>query len=351
VAATPTTLRLEQALRDLLDTVLDQQLRDLTAAWATAWDEVAPDLTQTLVDLAAQAKAGRIQRGMLVRSQRLTAVLAQIAAELEQLGKRTGVRIVGDLPDVVRRAYDAQRDIIGSQLPYALDQFLGPQPAGDRALAAIVRRSTERITSDLKPLSTQAYDAVRRELIRGVAVGSNPNHTALRIVQRAGENFNGGLSRAINISRTECVDAHRAAASEGQAANSSVLAGWRWSTHLSLRTCPACLAMNGKVFPLSQPGPEGHQQCRCARSPVTKSWADLGFAGMPEPVDYFPDARAWFQMQSDADQVKMLGADRVAMLRSGEISWEDMATLKHNDGWRDSWVMTPVRSLHQRASA
>lgn len=342
MAATPQTLRLEQALRDLLDAVLDDQLRDLAAAWATAWDEVAPDLTATLVDLAAQAKAGRIQRGMLVRSQRLTAVLAQIAVELDALSTKTGVRIVGDLPAVVRRAYEAQRDIIGTQLPYSLDQILGAQPNGDRALAAIVKRSTERITSDLKPLSDQAYDAVRRELIRGVAVGSNPNHTALRIVQRAGENFNGGLSRAINISRTETLDAHRGAAAAGQEPHTRVLAGWVWLAHLSDRTCRACLGMHGTLHPLTEPGPLGHQQCRCARQPRTKPWAELGFANMPEPLDYTPDGDQFFAGLTADQQRAILGDKGYAAWLRGDFPREAWAVRRSNAGWRDAYYTAPA---------
>lgn len=337
MAVTATTLRLEQALRDLLDATLDQQLRDLVAAWAMAWDEVAPDLVDTLAELAAQAKTGRIQRGMLVRSQRLTAASAQIAASLEELAQQANIRVVGDLRAVVRRAYEAQRTIIGSQLPYTLDQILGPAPVRDKALDAIVRRSTEQITSLTSPLSAQAYDVVRRELIRGQAVGSNPNHTAMRIVARAEQRFNGGLARAINISRTETVDAHRAAAAEGQAQHPEVLAGWVWLAHLSDRTCQACLGMHGTLHPLSEPGPLGHQQCRCARQARTKSWADLGFGGVPEPVDMTPDADQFFAHLSPDQQKAILGDRGYALWVRGSFPRDAWAVRRSNDGWRDAY--------------
>lgn len=332
---TPTTLRLEQVLSDLLDTVLDQQLRDLVAAWALAWDEIAPDLADTLAELAAQAKGGRIQRGMLVRSQRLTAALAVIATALDDLSAKARVRIVGDLQTVVRRAYEAQRPIIGSQLPDTLAQVL-TSGGRDRALNAIVRRSTEQITSLTQPLSDEAYDAVRRELIRGVAAGSSPVHTAKRMVQRTETRFNGGLARAINISRTETVDAHRAAAKTGQDEHPEVLAGWVWMAHLSDRTCQACLGMHGSVHPLSEPGPLGHQQCRCARQPKTKTWAELGFH-LPEPVDYTPDADQFFAMLSPGQQRAILGDTGYAAWLRGDFPRDAWAVRRSNDGWRDAF--------------
>src|SRR5699024_7435562 len=94
--------------------------------------------------------------------------------------------------------------------------------------------------------------------------------------RRVEDRWDYSLSRAMTVSRTEIIDAHRAAARETEQANSDVLAGWEWSTHLDNRTCRACISMHGRRFPLDQAGPEGHQNCRCARRPVPKSWRDLG---------------------------------------------------------------------------
>jgi hypothetical protein len=41
-----------------------------------------------------------------------------------------------------------------------------------------VQRTTEQITSDLWPLSSEADAVIRRELVRGIATGSNPRTTA-----------------------------------------------------------------------------------------------------------------------------------------------------------------------------
>jgi hypothetical protein len=124
------------------------------------------------------------------------------------------VTITSDLARVVQDAVAAQREILTTQLPGLVDPrdlLVNVRPR-DRAFDVIVQRATEQITTRLRPLAPAADAAVRRELIRGVAVGSNPRATAARMVERAGGEFDGGLTRALVISRTETLDAHRAAA-------------------------------------------------------------------------------------------------------------------------------------------
>lgn len=336
---TPEALRLEQQLRGALDQVLDQQTRDLVAAWATAWDEIAPDLDIALAALLANAVGGHVSRALMLRNRRLQKALAVIAQELDRLATDAGIRIAGDIHGIVDQAGRAQAAIIAAQLPngagFDLESWSRVDPA---AIAAIVQRSTEQITAAHYPIGDDAYDAVRRELIRGVAAGSNPNDTAARMLRRAEGRFNGGLSRAINIARTETVDAHRKAAKVGQDRHADILQGWIWLAHLNARTCQACLGMHGRLFPLEEPGPHGHQQCRCSRAPKTRSWAELGYPGLDEGRDATPDADLFFRTLSPTEQEAILGRDRYHAWVAGEFPREEWAKRQENGGWRDSYV-------------
>lgn len=260
---TAEALRLQARLDAQVQAITDDQTRILVAAWVAAWAEVSGDLQDTLVDMLADT--GKVTRAMMLRSVRLRAVLGQIADRLEDLAAQATVTITSDLAQVVADAADLQGDILAAQLPNLpgladlFDRLA--QPVSDRALDAIVRRSTEQITALTRPLSASAYAAVRRELIRAVAAGAGPRETAARMVRRTEGRFNGGLTRALVISRTETLDAHRAAAAAGQAEHTDVLTGWVWLAHLDTRTCPACLARHGTVHDADQAGPEGHQQC------------------------------------------------------------------------------------------
>ena len=351
MAVTARTLRLQRQLRRELARITDAQTRDLTRAWVLAWDEIAPDLTDVLLDMLVAGED--ITRAQLLRSTRLRGALEVVANVLEGLARQAGIRITADLLEVIATAGSAQASIIDSQLPpnSNLLQDLDYWARVDaRQLEAIVRRSTQQITARSRALSGPAYDAVRRELIRGVAAGSNPRVVARRIVARAGDAFDGGLTRAMTIARTEMLDAHRAAAQLGQAEHADLMTGWRWLCDFGPRTCPACLAMHGTLHPIEEAGPDDHPCGRCARLVVVKPWSELGLA-VREPADMFPDARGWYSGLPEADQIKIMGRERRDLLASGRIGWEDLATRRKNTGWRDSWQVTPVKDLRVVAGA
>jgi SPP1 gp7 family putative phage head morphogenesis protein len=350
MAATSTTLRLQRRMQDQLDHITDTQVRDLVSAWADAWDEVSPDLTAALLE---QLVAGdRVTRAQLLRSVRLRNALQAIRERLTVLADQAGVRIVEDLQLVIDTAGGAQASVIDSQLPPNAAQLVELDTwsrVDSRQIDAIVRRSTQQITSRRKRIAPDAYQAMRRELIRGVASGSNPRATAGRIVKRAEGRFNGGLTRAMNIARTETLDAHRAAAELGQAQHADVLQGWSWLATLDQRTCPSCWAQHGIVHPLDEPGPYDHQQGRCGRLPVLKPWKDLGL-DIEEPPSLVPDAGTEFARLSTDDQRAVLGPKRYAAWQRGEYPMTSWSERRTTDGWRDSYVIAPVPQSGGRVS-
>lgn len=342
MAATERTLRLQRRLERDLKRITDAHTRALVAAWAEAWDEIVPDLTAVLVEMLSNGE--KITRTQMLRSARLRAALDAIATRLGQLAAEAGVLVVGDLRRVIDEAGGAQASVIDSQLPPGsglLDDLESWARVDERQIAAIVRRSTQQITSRNRVMSRAAYEAVRRELIRGVASGSNPRQTARRIVRRVEYRFNGGLNRALTIARTETLDAHRAATALAQAQHADVLAGWIWLADLSPRICPACLAQHGSRHPLTEPGPLGHQNCRCTRVPVVKPWAELGHV-IPEPPSLIPDARAWFDSLPVDTKRDILGRTRYAAYAAGAYPMSAWVVRRSTPGWRDSYVVSPA---------
>jgi len=340
MAITERTLRLQAQLKAELDRILDAQTRDLVRAWVTAWDEIEPDLTAALLEQLVAGDA--VTRTQLLRSTRLRSALTVVRHQLEDLAAQAGIRITGDLGAVIDAAGGAQASVIDSQLPPHAEQLVDLQAwsrVDARQVTAIVERSTQQITSSLRPLAPQTYDVVRRELIRGVAAGSNPRETARRMVARANQRFEGqlGLTRALVISRTETLDAHRTAAALGQEQHADVLAGWEWLAELDSRTCPSCWGKHGSRHPLDEPGPFDHHQGRCTRCAVTKSWVDLGF-DLPEPASLMPDAEARFNALSQAEQKQVLGPARYDAWAAGDFPMDSWSVRRSNDGWRDSWV-------------
>lgn len=329
---------LQRRIDALMRAVTDDQQRALVAAWARAWDEISAILIPVMAD--ALAAGEQVTAAQLRKARRVQAALAIVLARLEDLvGESAGI-ITSPLAGLVDAAGSAQASIIDSQLPAGsplanVDSWSRVDAA---QIDAIVQRTTEEIASRLRPLSLAAEQAMRAELVRGVAAGVNPRVTARRMVARARDGFAGGLTRAMTIARTETLDAYRAASAAGQAPHADVLDGWVWLATLSARTCPACLSMHGREFPLTQAGPEGHQNCRCTRMPKVKTWAELGFDGIEEPPPLIGDADAFFTGLTPAQQRDLLGRRGYLAWQAGVWPREEWAVLRSTDGWRDSWV-------------
>lgn len=347
MAYTAQTRRLVTKVRADLATVTDQQTRDMVSAWAMAWNEVAPDLNTVLLDMLVSGE--EITRASMLRSQRLSKVLVIIADHLEQLSADARVRIIGDLRAVINIAGGAQASIIDSQLPRGAQQLVDLDAwsrVDARSVEAIVRRSAQRITSRTRPLSREADRAVRAELIRGYAAGSNPRQTARRIVDRAQGRFNGGLTRAMAIARTETLDASRAGGHIGRMQHADILDGWEWHCELGARTCPACIAKDGTLHPLDEPGPNDHVNGRCTAVPRTKSWADLGF-DLPEPAPIRQTGQEWFAQQSAETQRSILGQSRYDAWVAGDYPPESWARTVANPDWRSSIQVTKVPAAYK----
>lgn len=329
-------------MREQLARIEDNHTRTMTQAWVNAWDAAADDLDAALNELALEAGDGRIKRSTVIKSERLRKALTVIETKLNGLFEASGQLAIDHLDDIVNNAGIGQTAMIGSQLPpseRAMVNAWSTVSAGQ--ITAIVERASEQITKLSYPLSDQATASMRRELVRGMVNGSNPREAARLMLKRTEGLFNGGLSRAMTIARTEMLDAQRAAAALTEQANTNILAGWVWSASLSARTCPSCWAMDGQEFPLDQSGPDDHQSGRCTRVTKTKSWKELGF-DLPEPPSLMPDAAATFNALPKVDQLQVLGPGRYQAWKAGDFPMDKWATKRINPGWRDSYVTAKV---------
>ncbi|MFI7691776.1 phage minor head protein [Nonomuraea sp. NPDC049655] len=349
MAITPETMTLIATLRAQINQIADGSVRTLTSAWVRAWDELVFETAAAIDELLRSADGGWPTRRQIARTRRAMTALDLIREALERLAGLTIRAASAAADEAARVTYTAQRDLTASQLPPGSRLQLAVRfgRADQDPLAAIVTRTTQQITSRARPLSREATEAVRGELVRGVAVGDNPREAARRMLRRVEGAFNGGLARAATIARTEMLDASRAAADASQAEHGDVLAGWLWNASLDPRVCPACLSKHGTLHPLSEPGPQGHPNCRCSRTPRTKSWQDLGF-DIPEPDDLLPDARAWFDALADAEQEQIMGRRRLDMLKDGDLDWSELAIRRDSPDWRPSYQVRPLKAVPRR---
>lgn len=348
MAITKETLDLVASLKRDLVRMSDEQVRVLTAAWVDAWDVLLPQFELAVTELLAAASNGRVPYAVAARSARLTAALQATRQYLDTLQQHTNDVLTQDLYTAVLSAVDGHAALVTSQLPpSATAASIGWQRVPEQALVAIVQRTTQQIHAATKPLPAEVVKAMKQHLVRGIAVGEHPNRVAAKLLKQVGSEFNGGLSRAMTIARTEMLDAHREAGKAADKKNADVLGAWEWNAKLDARTCPSCIAQHGSRHSLDESGPLDHQCGRCARVPVTKTWKELGF-DIEEPRSATPNAEEWFDNLTPATQKEILGATRLQLLQDGQITWADMSTRRETAGWRDSYHVTPVKDLLQK---
>jgi len=346
VSATVRTLRYLDEMRAEVNRQLDGDTRLLVAAWVRAWNTLNSEWRAAIDDLVDSAGPDRWpNRSQVLFAQRTQIALAATAAHLDQLARLTETTVVSTARRISEEQAYWEARIIASQLPAETGpvRLLGDS-FSDLALAAIVERTTQQIESLRAPLAASTQETMRRALIRGVALGQNPRTTAATMLRRSEQHFNGGLTRALNISRTESLDAQRLAAATYQQQHRDVLAGWAWNAKLDARTCPSCWVQHGQLHPLTEPGPYDHQQGRCSRVPVTKTWAELGIA-IPEPPSALPDAQQRFRNLPRAEQLAVMGPARLQALDDGNITWDQLSTRVTNPRWRPSYVATSVQQV------
>lgn len=346
MAFTSRTAGLAKAAIAAAGSIIDGAVRALVAVWAKAWKALAGLFLTAVEALLSQSTDGAPSRSQIDNDPGVRRAMDRARHALDQLADLAASEITTAAQTAVTQAAASQAEVITSQLPGEVREFprLDRGRFHDEAMLAIGRRSAQRITKLTQPLSVDADRAMRRELIRGVRFGRNPRDSAEKMIQRVEGAFNGGLSRALVIARTEVLDAYRQAAEATQKTAADVLAGWVWLAELGPRTCPACWAMHGTVHPLDEPGPLGHPQCRCARAPKTRSWRDLGF-DIDEPEDQLPDAETAFRALPRADQLRIMGPARLDLLDIGQVAWTDLARRRANRGWRPSYTVVPLKDL------
>ncbi|GGM27077.1 hypothetical protein GCM10011608_09820 [Micromonospora sonchi] len=357
MAVTSRTLQLLRAMRTAVGGYADDAVRDLAEQWTHAWRRIAPTWREAVDVLVAwAAQHGRWPTPVEIgRIEQVPAALDATTAELDALTAATIATVTAAAGLAIAATADGEPRIIASQVPAAYRNDLQRRAAQrilPSALDVIRIRVGQAITAQSRPLGADAAAAIRRELVRGVKVGANPIETARRAVAAVQGAFEGGSQRAAVIARTETLDAYRVASRYAHEANADVLGGWIWLATVNgkgaARTCSSCWALHGTVWPLGSAGPLDHQQGRCGRAPHVRPWRELGI-NIDEPSDAIPDRQAAWDALTPAQQRQVMGARRLALLRSGRIGWDDIPQLRTNTAWRDSYTPRPVSDLERIA--
>lgn len=326
------TLRVEQAMQAVLDDYLDDHARRITERWRALWADLAAEFEAALY---GQVGPGNVDKALPLDPTRVRRAMDIARQELDDAIGYASDLMAESVPDIVDLGITGQGGMYRTQGVVEFNR------ADSEQITAMVQRSVDQITSVAWPIAVETHDAIAKRLNRGVAVGDNPRLVAEQIMRDVEGDINMSLARAVNISRTEMLDAMRTAQYTTDLLNSKVLRGWVWNAHLDSKTCASCIAMHGREFPVEEPGPLDHHSGRCARVPLTRSWEDLGFKGIPDTNPVLPDAMEWFTSLPEEEQRGVLGRRGYRAWKAGVYPPETWPVLKDNKNWRPAYFVNP----------
>jgi hypothetical protein len=176
-----------------------------------------------------------------------------------------------------------------------------------------------------------AAEAITQKLITGTALGWNPRKTVQEIMR------NGGLDTALNhlllVARDQQIRNYREA-SRDVYQQSGVVYGYMRIAAKNDRTCMACLALDGTVWPTSKMMPL-HPQDRCSMIPLVSG----------RDVPEFDNGLDYFKSLSPKQQKERLGEVKYNMWQKGEFELSQIVSFKENETWGTSTRITTVKDL------
>lgn len=174
-----------------------------------------------------------------------------------------------------------------------------------------------------------AADGITQALINGIALGWNPRKVA-RAMQ---DGSTRSLDRMMTIARTEQLRAYRESSLQNYRSSGVVRGYQRIAAHDS-RVCPACLMLEGTVYPL-ETTMATHPNCRCGMIPLVIRVSDPSWL----------KGEAWFVQQLPERQKSILGPGRYDAWQRGIFGLEEVVTVTPNVLWGDTLSTTSLQVL------
>lgn len=321
-----------------------------------------------------------LEKAIREQRKRLNAMDAEARARMRQAYEQAITRIQRELDDVVRaletfpgsewRMYHERRlrtllDLADAEYARFADEAArilqaeqaravssGAQTAQEMAAAsgisgvgfgvAINRPALERLVASFAPGSPlhgvlSSYGefgrkVIERELTDALIGGKSPREAARNIRRTIGGR--GVKARIDATARTELMRSYRGSLFEQY--ERIGVKQWRWTAAHSVRTCLACLSMDGRVFPMTNPFMPAHIACRCVPSPAEGT---------------YENGEEWMRRQ---DQTRIRSqfpsADAYDAWERGDVALSDFRGIHQDRTWGDAVYVRSWRDVKRRAS-
>jgi hypothetical protein len=293
-----------------------------------------------------------------LKLKRLEQLKDQIEQEVGKFSAYLGVELDAGAQAAIEAASIHSRQAVQAALPGIAEidaQVMGtwnrlPVEAVETLLGFL--RPESPLKKSLDMMGPEVARLVEDRMTEAIALGLNPKTAGKALAPLVKEAFRDEIGKALTwalrTARTTQMYSYREATRANYIANSHVVKGWRWMSAKSKETCAACLAMDGKEFPLSAPLND-HHNGRCAAVPITITYRELGL-DVDEPTRTSETARQWFEKQPEATQRAMMGKAKFEAWQAGKFEFDALATEKPDAVWGKIRTETPLKELTGEAS-
>ena len=328
--------------KDTLNREKDSMLL-MTRRWKGVEDALMPQIDALARDIEALKAAGKdVTSGKLYRMERYKALLAQVRNETARYEAWSGRQIEQGQRDYFELGNAAARTMLKDLLPPGVNIDFNrlPVDAANNMIGLCKDGSPLFDVLKKRALFPEAVDGLTTQLINGMALGWNPRKTARAMA----DGLAAGLNKALVIARTEQLRAYREATFQNYKANGDIVNGWVWHSACDARTCAACWSMHGTVHSLDE-RLDDHVCGRCAMIPQTKSWAELGYTGIPDTNPVIPSGEDVFSKLSEDKQRGILGNTRFQLWKDDTLVFSKLSKFTDDPVWGRSLQITPLKDM------
>ena len=306
----------------------DQAVATMAKAWAGVVKALEGDLEQVLAKVAKAREAGTaMSPAWVYQEDRVRVLLANARANATRYAQ-VAAMTTQQVQAAAAEAGHAAAQVAVDQATAGLGASFAAATPETLGVAVGFLADGSPLASLLATLGQEAAQAVSDAIVQGVTLGHGVD------VMRRNAMAAGNLPRhrAETIVRTEAMRVYREAHRQTYLANDDVLTGWTWRAHLDSATCACCVVMDGTAHP-TEDRLDGHPRCRCAMVPATKSWADLGLAGIPETSAPARQGKDWLTRQTPTIQRHVLGSGKFREWKAGRITLDDVVARPSSPRW------------------
>jgi ADP-ribosyltransferase exoenzyme len=194
-----------------------------------------------------------------------------------------------------------------------------------------IARAGQPLNRILERSYPQAVEGITSRLVNLVAQGINPRTVARQVVA---EGLSEGLNHILLVARDQGNRNYREG-SRQQYQRSGVVNGYRrLAAKQPGRTCLACIALDGTVYPTDEFMPL-HPQDRCVMVPIVEGFKPITWTA----------GETYFKSLPREVQADWLGPARWDLWKTGQFEFRQLATIQPNDTWGPGAQVTSVANL------